>query len=117
LEEADPDDRRRRQLLDIISPIEPVLTDLVQAHQVLTGDRPLNSEERIRWIAILKLAAEKVAAGAFALKDSVAKASAAERAALLAVAQDPMKLAVLHRCTSQFEEAIQARLRRLKARR
>jgi hypothetical protein len=115
IEDFDPEDPRRRELLEIILPIEPVLIDLQQAQQVLTGNRPLNPDERLRWTAILKLAAETVAAGAIRLNDAAAKADAAQRTILLALAQDPLKLAVMHRCASQFEEAIQARLRRLKA--
>jgi len=115
LEDADLEDPRRRGLLEVILPIEPMLTDLTQAQQVLTGNRPLNADERLRWTAILKLATENVAGGAIRLNDAAAKADAAQRAVLLALAQDPLTLAVLHRCARQFEEAIQARLRRLKA--
>ncbi len=117
LEDADLEDPRRRGLLEIILPIEPLLIDIQQAQQVLTGNRPLNPDERLRWIAILKLAAETVAAGANRLNEAAAKADAAQRTVLLAIAQDPLKLAVMHRCAAQFEEAIQGRLKRLKAQR
>jgi hypothetical protein len=113
--EIDPEDLRRRQLLEIVLPIEPVLTDPTQAVEVLTGNRPLQPDERIRWVAILKLAAEGTAIRLFPTNGAVAKAQAAERATLMALAQDPVRLAVLHRSASQIEEAIQVRLKRLKA--
>ena len=112
--EIDPDDLRRRQLLEIIMPIEHVLMDAPQAERVLTGNRLLDANEQIRWVAILKLTAESVETRNFSMNDAITKAQAAERASLMALAQDPVRLAVLHRSTMQFEEAVQARLRRLK---
>jgi hypothetical protein len=114
-EEMDPDDLRHRELLEIILPIESVLTDSAQTLQVLTSNRPVDPNERIRWVAILKLTLESAQSRSFRMNEAVAKAQAAEQAILATLDQDPLKLAVLHRCASQLEEAIQRRIRRLKA--
>jgi hypothetical protein len=83
--------------------------------QATVGHKPLSPDDQIRWVALLKFAAESVSNAKFGLNQAVAQAEAAERAMLAALAQDPLKLAVLHRCACELEEAIQRRLLRLKA--
>jgi len=49
------------------------------------------------------------------LDQSVAKFEAAERALLVSLANDPIRLAVLHRAAAQIEEAIAERIKRLES--
>jgi hypothetical protein len=112
--DSDEDDGRRRQLLEIIMPIQTAVEDRVTVQEVLMGNQPLNPDEQIRWVALLKFAAEDATCSDFGLNSAMVKAEAAEREMLAALAQDPLKLAVLHRCACEIEGAIDRRLQRLK---
>jgi hypothetical protein len=113
--EPDPEDARYRQLLQIILPIESALLDSQQPMQVLSGNPTLSSADQMRWTAILKLVMENVAVRNRGSDKAIAVFAGAQRAVLVSLAQDPVRLAVLHRTASQFEEAIAKRIRRLKA--
>lgn len=110
----DSEDPRYRQLLDTLLPIAPALQDAQRTKRVLSGGQTLSPMEHIRWTAILKLAKESASLGNYGSDQAVAAFTAAQRAMLVQLAQDPIRLAVLHRTANQFEEAIEKRVRRLK---
>jgi len=95
-------------------PIESALLDVQLAKRVLSDGQTLSPSDQVRWTVILKLAMEDASARNYRSDEATVKFAAAQRELLVALAQDPVRLAVLHRCAAQIEEAIAKRIRQLK---
>ena len=112
---GDSEDEEHRQLWQALQPIAPTFADSDQIKEVLTGCRPITPEERSSWIKLMEQAKMNTGERDHRLDKSVAKFEAAERAQLVSLANDPIRLAVLHRVAAQIEEAIEKRIKRLES--
>ena len=112
--QPDPEQLRELEIWEVLRPIQAILVDVQQIKLVLSGGRALSADERIRFTAALKRSLEGCDIRSIFLKDSVKAFATAERAKLIELAADPVRLAVLHRVVSQLEEVFQKRLRRLR---